>query len=278
MRVSSALKIFQIVSFSRYVLMLFAFTIATTGLFVSDLNQVQALQNARLYILDGLSPLLSGAQSVNQARKEFSAKITDFFSAYKKLDELKEENNKLTHWKAVALSLMAENKALRKQVNVVPETFQPVVTARVITYPANPGVHRIIIQAGTAQNVEEGQIVVTPKGVIGRILKSGKNASEVLLITDGQSRIPVTIEPIHHQAILAGTQDNYLELDHLERNVELTSGMHVFTSGKGGIFPPGLYLGMTKQSGSDVIIEPIMDWKDLDYVQILTQPQLTTED
>ncbi len=278
MRVSSALKIFQIVSFSRYVLVLVGFTVTTLLLFVADTNKVPIVQSARLSIMDGLAPLLSVAQSVNQATGNLFDKVSDFFSAYGQLDELREENKKLTRWKAVALSLMSENKALRSQVNVVPESFRPVVTARVLTYPSNPGVHRIIIQAGTAQNVAEGQIVVTPKGVIGRILKSSSNASEVLLITDGYSRIPVTIEPIHHQAILAGTQDNYLELDHMERNFELTGGMHVFTSGKGGIFPPGLYLGMTRQSGDKVIIEPVMDWKDLDYVQILTQPQLNVED
>jgi rod shape-determining protein MreC len=278
MRVSSALKIFQIVSFSRYVMVLVCFTIATGLLFVADLNNVSYVQTARLSILDGLAPIFSGAQSVNRSVYGVVEQVSDFFSAYQKLDELKEENQKLTRWKAVALSLMAENKALRNQINVVPESFRPVVTARVLTYPANPGVHRIIIQAGSAQNVAEGQIVVTPKGVIGRILKCGLNVSEVLLITDGFSRIPVTIEPIHQQAILAGTQNNYLELDHLERNVELTGGMHVFTSGKGGIFPPGLYLGMTRMSDEQVRIEPVMDWKDLDYVQILTQPHLTLEE
>jgi rod shape-determining protein MreC len=278
MRVSSALKIFQIVSFSRYVMVLVGFTITTVVLFVSDLNQVPYVQSARLTILDGLSPIFSAAHSVNRSCNSLVEHVSDFFSAYQKLDELRDDNQKLTRWKAVALSLMSENKALRNHVNVVPETFRPVVTARVLTYPSNPGVHRIIIQAGTAQNVEEGQIVVTPKGVIGRILKSGTHVSEVLLITDGYSRIPVTIEPIHQQAILAGTQNNYLELDHLERNVELTGGMHIFTSGKGGIFPPGLYLGMTRLTNNQVIIEPVIDWKDLDYVQILTQPQLTLDD
>jgi rod shape-determining protein MreC len=278
MRVSSALKIFQIASFSRYVLVLVAFTVVTLALFVADVNQVPLVQTTRMKIMDGLSPIFSAAQSVNQTTSGVMEKISDFFSAYQQLDELREENSKLTRWKAVALSLLSENKSLRNQINVVPESFRPVVTARVLTFPSNPGVHRIIIQAGTAQNVAEGQIVVTPKGVIGRILKCGTYASEVLLITDGYSRIPVTIEPIHQQAILAGTQNNYLEFDHLERNFDLTSGMHVFTSGKGGIFPPGLYLGMTHQSGDQVIIEPVMDWKDLDYVQILSQPQLSVDD
>ena len=163
-------------------------------------------------------------------------------------------------------------------MNVVPEYFQPVVTARVLTYPANPGVHRILIQAGTAHNVEEGQIVVTPKGVIGRIIECGTFVSEVLLITDGYSRIPIVIEPQHQQAILAGTQNHYMEIEHLEKNAEITSGMHVFTSGKGGIFPPGLYLGMTSAEDGHVTVEPVMDWKGLDYVQILTQPNLTIED
>lgn len=259
-------------------LVLVGFTFAVSVLFLSDLNQAPILKSARLGIMDGLSPIFSATQTVNRAANGAFEYVSDFFSAFQRLDELKDQNQKLTRWKAVALSLLAENKALRNQVNVVPETFRPVVTARVLTYPANPSVHRIIIQAGTAQNVEEGQIVVTPKGVIGRVLESGTYVSEVLLITDGYSRIPVTVEPIHQQAILAGTQNNYMELDHLEKNVELTGGMHVFTSGKGGIFPPGLYLGMTHLVDGHISIEPVMDWKDLDYVQILTQPHLTLED
>lgn len=278
MRVSSALKIFRIASFSRYVLTLGLCTLVFMGIFVSDLNKVSFLQSTRMAILEHLAPILDATKTINQTSETFFTHISDFFTAYGQVDELKNENQKLLRWKAVALSLMAENKALRAHINVVPESFHPVVTARVLTYPSHPGVHRIIIQAGTANQLEEGQVVVTPKGVIGRIIKANTHVAEVLLITDGHSRIPITIEPLHQQAILAGTQSNYLELDHLESNVTLTEGLHVFTSGKGGIFPPGLYLGMTKTDGDKIIIEPVMNWKDLDYVQILTQPHLMKDE
>ncbi len=278
MRVSSALNIFKIVSFSRYMLVLVGFTFAVSVLFLSDLNQAPILKSARLGIMDGLSPIFSATQTVNRAANGAFEYVSDFFSAFQRLDELKDQNQKLTRWKAVALSLLAENKALRNQVNVVPETFRPVVTARVLTYPANPSVHRIIIQAGTAQNVEEGQIVVTPKGVIGRVLESGTYVSEVLLITDGYSRIPDALfSPFTSRRSL---RDQIIIWNWTiwRRMWELTGGMHVFTSGKGGIFPPGLYLGMTHLVDGHISIEPVMDWKDLDYVQILTQPHLTLED
>ncbi|MBP6986515.1 MAG: rod shape-determining protein MreC [Alphaproteobacteria bacterium] len=274
MRISSALRIFQMASFSRYVVMLSFFTLLVFSLLICDVYKVSWVQESRMALLEGMSPILNSSQKLNQASSGFFSRISDFFNAYEKLDELKDENKKLLRWKTVALSLMSENKALRDHMNVVPESFKPVVTARVLTYPAHEGVHRIIIQAGEENQIEPGQVVVSPKGVIGRILRTNAYAAEVLLITDGQSRIPVTIEPAHQQAILAGTQSHHLELDHLENSVDITEGMQVFTSGKGGIFPPGLYLGMTSKDGDRIIIEPNMNWKDLDYVQILMQPHI----
>lgn len=278
MRLSSSLKVFQNVAYSRYLVALIGTTLMMMMLLMSDWHQLAGLKTIRLFALDSLSPCLSLIQSANQNVRTSFDKAMDFITTYRQLEILRQENANLKRWKAIALSLTSENKALRQHMNVVPDSFRPVVTARVLSYPSHLGVHRIIIHAGTNQGVEENQAVITPNGVIGRIVRSGKHASEVLLTTDRYSRIPVIIEPVQQQAILSGTQNDYLLLDHLEKDVTLEPGMNVFTSGKGGVFPAGLYLGMTSQQGKMIIIEPMIDWRNLDFVQILTHSDITLND
>jgi rod shape-determining protein MreC len=79
--------------------------------------------------------------------------------------------------------------------------------------------------------------------MIGRIFLTGDHTSWVILLTDLNSRIPVTIEPGNVQAIMAGDNTGAPTLDLLSQNVMLKPGMQVVSSGDGGLLPPGLAIG-----------------------------------
>ncbi len=62
----------------------------------------------------------------------------------------------------------------------------------------------MILDAGKAQGVKPGEAVVDARGMIGRIYLAGQHTSWVILLTDLNSRIPVTIAPGNIQAIMTG--------------------------------------------------------------------------
>ena len=77
--------------------------------------------------------------------------------------------------------------------------------------------------------------------MIGRIYLAGDRTSWVILLTDLNSRIPVTLEPGNVQAIMAGDNTGAPNLDLLsQQNTALKQGMQVVSSGDGGLLPPGL--------------------------------------
>ena len=69
------------------------------------------------------------------------------------------------------------------------------VLARVIGRASRPFLQTMILDAGKQNSVKPGQAVMDARGMIGRIYLAGEHTSWVILLTDLNSRIPVTIEP-----------------------------------------------------------------------------------
>src|SRR5262249_22805089 len=105
--------------------------------------------------------------------------------------------------------------------------------------------------AGTDQGVKPGQAVIDARGMIGRIYLAGHHTSWVLLLTDLNSRIPVTLEPGNMQAIMAGDNTGAPTLDMLSQpNRTPKAGMQVVASGAGGLRPRARATGPFGEAGA----------------------------
>jgi rod shape-determining protein MreC len=97
--------------------------------------------------------------------------------------------------------------------------------------------------------------VVDARGMIGRIYIAGQRTSWVILLTDLNSRIPVTIAPASAkggtiQAIMTGDNTATPTLDMVSHTVTLHAGDQVTSSGDGGLLPAGLPVGTVVEDGS----------------------------
>jgi rod shape-determining protein MreC len=124
------------------------------------------------------------------------------------------------------------------------------VLAQVIGRSSRPFQQTMILDAGRSNNVKPGQAVVDARGVIGRIYIAGERTSWVILLTDLNSRVPVTIEPGNIQAIMAGDNSSTPSIEVLSWNAHLKGGEQVVSSGDGSLLPPGLAIG-TVSGGSN---------------------------
>ncbi len=223
--------------------------------------------------LDAAAPLVAAVSKPFQAVSDALSGMTGLTQLKAENVSLKAENQKLKEWYQTAMLLQAENASLKDLLNVLPEPEQSYITTRVIGDSGSSFVKSLIIQAGTSENVKKGQAVLGDKGMIGRVIETGRNASRILLVTDINSRVPVIVEGSNQKAVLAGTNEAMPVLEHLPPDVLIEKGARVITSGHGGMFPQGLPVGQVTSIEKGIVeVTLYSDPANASYVQIIEKP------
>jgi len=228
------------------------------------------VERARTHMTDAVAPILDvisrPIDTVNQTVDEVQA----LKNLYDDNARLREERNRLLHWKSLAEKLEAENRVLKEQLNVIPEREASFVTARVIADTGGAFSQSVIVNAGARDGVEKGQAAVTADGLVGRVIDVGSRSARVLLLTDINAKIPVLVDPTRTRAIMAGANQSKPRLTWLPPSAVVTVGDSVVTSGHAGVFPPGLRVGQVAAVGEGgMIVQPYVDLSRLEYVRII---------
>lgn len=222
------------------IVLLAAFAIA---LILVGKAQSNLFDRARASVTDWAAPLLETVRAPISGLDRWMASIGSIFNVYSENLRLKDENARLRQWQNAAIVLDDRVRRYQLLLHAVPDPTLSTVAARVIGRANRPFLQTMILDAGKAQNIKPGQAVIDARGMIGRIFLTGDHTAWVILLTDLNSRIPVTIEPGNVQAIMAGDNTGAPSIDLLSQNVVLKAGMQVVTSGDGGLLPPGLAIG-----------------------------------
>lgn len=191
--------------------------------------------------------------------------------AVKKNNEmLVAENKRLMEWYQTANRLNSENKALRDLLNMKDDAALVFQSGKVIADAETQYSQTMLVRLGLKDNLEKGQGVLSQDGLIGRVIETGEEVSRVLLLSDINSRIPVTVEGTQERAILAGTNAGDPVLDHLPEGHKVMTGQKIITSGHGGVFPYGVPVGETYLNGDGKIaVRPYADPNRSNYVQVV---------
>jgi rod shape-determining protein MreC len=175
------------------------------------------------------------------------ARIFEDFQSYARLfeqnQELRRELQQMRAWREAALQLEQENARLLdlNRVQLDPElTF---VTGLVLADSGSPFRRSVLINVGARDGILDGWATMDGLGVVGRVAGVGERTARVLLLTDSNSRIPVTIQPSGQLALLMGDNSQTPILDFIEAREDVNPGDRIVTSGDGGVFPPGLLVG-----------------------------------
>ena len=203
---------------------------------------------ARAHVTDWMAPALEKVRAPVQGMGRWIGSIGEIFSVYEQNLKLKDENARLRQWRNVAIVLQGRVGRYQTLLHAVPDPKLNAVLARVIGRASRPFLQTMILDAGKANHAAPGQAVVDARGMIGRIYLTGERTSWVILLTDINSRIPVTIAPStanggNFQAIMTGDNTAMPTLDMVSRLVTLRAGDQVVSSGDGGLLPAGLPIG-----------------------------------
>ena len=138
--------------------------------------------------------------------------------------------------------IIQENLRLRKMIDEYIYNSEELI-AKVLIDKKSPFLRSIIVNKGTKDKVELGMAVLDGSYLIGKIVETNYSTSRALLISDLNSKIPVTIEPGNIQSILSGTGKSDGKIQYLQHEGLIEKISIVYTSGSGGLFKSGIPIG-----------------------------------
>jgi rod shape-determining protein MreC len=208
------------------------------------------IERARMALADALSPIWGAVQQPFSAVRDTVAEAQTLWNIRTENARLVEENERLRRWQATALALEAENALLRRQLSWVPEPAPQYRTARVVADAGGTYARAVLLAAGPQHNIRKGQVALDERGFAGRVTEVGSRSARVLLATDINSRIPVTLEGSRARAIMVGNNAARPRLQHWPEGTTPREGDRVVTSAQAGAFPAGLPVGVVRWSES----------------------------
>jgi rod shape-determining protein MreC len=226
--------------------------LAVIALTIVFLGRVQPtlFDRGRAYVSDRTAPILETLRMPVRTTVQWTGSLAQLFTVYQENLRLKEQNARLRQWQNAALMLEQRLKRYQLLLNAVPNPETGNVTAHVIGRSTRPFLSTMILDAGQRDRVKPGEAVVDERGMIGRIFLAGNHTSWVILLTDLNSRIPVSIQPGNIQAIMAGDNSSAPTLEISAQGAAVTDGEQIETSGDGALLPPGLLVGKIFRDGA----------------------------
>jgi rod shape-determining protein MreC len=190
-------------------------------------------------------------------------------SVYEENQRLRDENARLRMAQGELGELQRKVRRYEELLRVPTEAPVGGVAGRVIADMSGPFVRSVLVSVGREQGVVHGQAVVDDRGMLGRIIGTGKRSSRVLLLTDLSSRIPVIVEGANLKAILAGDNSDQPTLEYLPPGSRLTAGARVLTTADGGVLPPGLVVGIVVRGTTSPRVSLFTSERRADFVRVL---------
>ncbi len=224
---------------------------------------------ARMAVADALAPLFTWIGAPVASARGLLDEAEALLALRADNTRLKQENETLRRWRSVALTLEAENAALKANLRWVPDLAARFVTARVIADAGGVYARAVLLSAGPDQGIAKGQVALDDRGLVGRVTELGRRSARVLLLTDINSRIPVTLEASRARAILLGVNGPRPRLMYWPEGVSPAEGERVVTSAEAGAFPAGLPVGVVRYNASNVPeVEPAARLDRLEIVRV----------
>ncbi len=207
----------------------------------------------------------------------------DFFKNYIWFKNLRGENESLKK-EIVGLQgkvasyqeAYIENQRLRRLLDFKTSTMVETIPAQVIVHDLTGWFQTLMVDKGFRDGVAPDMPVVNDEGVIGRVLDVSDRHCRVLLITDQGSAVDAIDQRNRVRGILCGKDANGCLLKYIRGNLDIKEGDLVITSGKDGIYPKGLRLGVVHAAYKDPVdlfqkidVKPLVRLSVLEEVLII---------
>lgn len=227
--------------FKKYRLIIFLVLLFTIGLFLSSVDLLRPFKNT-LNIID--KPLASGTNySVNRITLFFN-NLFHLASLGKENQSLIKENLELQSQVSLLKEVQHENEILKNEIGLLQKDNNnlKLIPANIIGRSSVGYIKTIIIDRGSRDNLKVDQAVISQGHLVGTIKQVYDSSSEVDLITDYISVVPVLLQDSRGTGLLRGGLKG-LTMSDIPLNIEIKPGEQVISSGLGGDMPAGILVG-----------------------------------
>ncbi len=261
------------------------------ALFALVLHQTGYLQPAEDAALGFIEPLLGMTQEARGGVEELTGNITDVATLRSQVKELQAQVDAMSSDSIQLRELQSEITTLREQLGYKQsrtdlDVVGAAVTQRVLQRDPNLArvlgvdpsnlAYMIIVDQGSEDGVKVGMPVVTPKGLVGRVIQTGGHWSKVLLIVDPSSSVNAVVQSTRATGVVQGNADMSLTIKYVPQGEAIKVGDLILTSGMGGNFPKRLVIGKATEvrkrdidQFQEATIQPSVDFPRLEFVLIL---------
>ena len=173
--------------------------------------------------------------------------------------------------------------SLRQLLELRERSGLDTVAAEIIAGAASPEFRTMTIDKGTSDGLAANMAVISPAGVVGRVILPSHGAAQVQLLIDGNAAAGALIERNRVQGVVVGVGDGSLRMNYVPGTAEVKPGDLVVTSGIDGIYPKGFLIGTVEAvdrgpgSYHEIVVTPSVDVTRLEEVLVVRRPTAAKE-
>lgn len=212
-------------------------------------EMIMPFERAGSSVFSGIGGLWSGYIDLRHERSEnllLRRENGDLKLRNRELETAAAEAQRLT----ASLEFRKEHPEAPMVAAEVIASSSAMLAAQVIGGSADPNSRTIFINGGTNDRIRRNMAVITPDGIVGKIVEVFPHVSQVLLINDRESGVGAMFAGSRTHGIVKGNGSPYPEMDYIVNDEKVHVGDAVITSGEDRIFPKGLPVGVVSSDKS----------------------------
>ena len=201
--------------------------------------------------------------------KNYYLKINEYSNFYEEYLRIKEESKNFETKEILNEIIINENEELKKLIEDFTFTKNKIL-AKVIVDHDSPFSKTIIINKGSKDGLKIGTNIFDRNYLIGRVIETNFKTSRVLLLSDLNSNVPISIVPGDIQAIVVGDGIDSGKIKYIKNNLieEIQDQSIGYTSGTGALFRSGAPVGRVYFNQNEFFVNFYSDFSQLKYVLV----------
>ncbi|MDR3749693.1 MAG: rod shape-determining protein MreC [Acidobacteriota bacterium] len=210
----------------------------------------------RLWAISAVTPLEKAAVHTQTWFQDIWKNYAYLRSVRRENRELKAELDRMK----IEQARLGEDARMAQRVQALlafkEQYVDTTVAAQVIGTSGSEQSRVLYLDKGSNDGIKTDMAVITPTGIVGKIVQVFPQASQVLPLNDQFSGVGVTLKDSRLQGILKGSQNGATTIQYIMADEKVTPGEEVLTSGGDRIFPKGLPVGrvVSVEPGKDLFL------------------------
>jgi rod shape-determining protein MreC len=169
-----------------------------------------------------------------------------------------------------------ENKRLRDLLVFRKKFEHTMLPAEIIGRDPSGWFKTILIDKGSKDGIAKDTGVITPDGVVGRVIEVGLNSAKVLLLSDVNCYVDAVVKRTRTHGMVVGRGENMCTLAYMLKTEDVALGDVIISSGINTIYPRGIIIGTVTKINRDrsgffqsIEVQPAVDFSKLHEVLIV---------